>query len=120
MSQPLTCHNVSVNNTDLWHERLGHLNFKILSKIAGVGLVHSLPTLGKKSPGVCGSCQFGKQLTSTHKATTYVAIWKVLELLHMDLMDPMPISSVGGKNYIFVCVDDFSRYTWVDFFEREI
>ena len=60
LSQPHTCHDVSVNNTNFWHERLGHLNFKTLSKIASVGLVHRLPTLGKKSPGICGPCQFGK------------------------------------------------------------
>ena len=36
---------------------------------------------------------------------------RVLELLHMDLMDPMQIESIGGKKYVFVCVDDFSRYT---------
>ena len=95
----------------MWHERLGHLNFKTLSKIVSACLVCGLPTLDKKSPSVCGSCQFGKQLKSTYKATTHVATSKVLELLHMDLMDPMPISSVGGKNYIFVYVDDFSKYT---------
>ena len=47
-----------VNNIDLWHKRLGHFNFKTLSKIADAGLVHELPTLGKKSPSMCGSCQF--------------------------------------------------------------
>ena len=33
----------------------------------------------------------------------------------MDLMGPMQVESVAGKRYIFVCVDDFSKYTWVDF-----
>ena len=33
----------------------------------------------------------------------------------MDLMGLMLVSSVGGKKYIFVYVDDLSRYTWVDF-----
>ena len=56
-------------------------------------------------------CQFGKQLKSTHKATTHVATSNILELLHMDLMGPMLVSIIGGKNYIFVYVDDFSRYT---------
>ena len=26
LSQPYTCHNVSINNVDLWHDILGHLN----------------------------------------------------------------------------------------------
>ena len=119
MSQSHTCHNVSVNNTNLWYERLGHLNFKTLSKIASASLVSGLPSLEKKSPSVCGPCKFGKQLKSTHKTTTHVATSKVLELLHMDLMGPMPALSVGSKNYIFVCVDDFSRYIWVDFLKEK-
>nr|GEU65647.1 hypothetical protein [Tanacetum cinerariifolium] len=36
-----------------------------------------------------------------------------LYLLHMDLYGPMLIESVNGKKYIFVIVDDYSRFTWV-------
>ena len=39
---------------------------------------------------------------------------KVLELLHMDLMGPMQVESIGGKRYVFFVVDDFSRFTWVN------
>ena len=83
------CHHVFVNDIDLWHERLGHLNYKILSRITSAGVVRGLPTLGKQSPGVYGPCQVGKQLKSTHKAPTRVATAKVLELLHINLMGPM-------------------------------
>jgi IS30 family transposase len=31
----------------------------------------------------------------------------------MDLMGPTRTSSLGGKKYILVIVDDYSRYTWV-------
>ena len=44
---------------------------------------------------------------------------KVLELLYMDLMGPMQIESIGSKRYVFVCVDDFSRFTWVDFIREK-
>ena len=119
MSQPYTCHNVSVNNNDLWHERLGHLNFKALSNITSASLVCGLPTLGKKSPSVCEPCQFDKQLKLAHKATTHVATSKVLELLHRNIMGPMLVLSVGAKNYIFVCIDDFYRDIWVDFLKEK-
>ena len=33
----------------------------------------------------------------------------------MDLMGPMQVESITGKKYIFVCVDDFSRFSWVCF-----
>ena len=68
--------------------------------------------MGKKSLGVYGPCQFWKQLKSTHNAITYIATSKILELLHMDFMDPMQFKGVGGENCNFICIDDFSRYTW--------
>ena len=36
-----------------------------------------------------------------------------LELLHVDLMGPTRIESLGGKNYIMVMVNDFTRFTLV-------
>ena len=33
----------------------------------------------------------------------------------MDLFGPSRTTSLGGKSYAFVIVDDFSRYTWVLF-----
>ena len=33
----------------------------------------------------------------------------------MDLMGPTQIESIGEKKYIFVAVDDFSKFTWVNF-----
>ena len=36
-----------------------------------------------------------------------------LELLHIDLMGPARVQSLGGKKYILVVVDDFTKYTWV-------
>ena len=31
----------------------------------------------------------------------------------MDLMGPTRTESLGGKRYIIVVIDDFTRYTWV-------
>nr|GEX96933.1 integrase, catalytic region, zinc finger, CCHC-type, peptidase aspartic, catalytic [Tanacetum cinerariifolium] len=38
-----------------------------------------------------------------------------LQLLHMDLCGPMRIASINGKRFVLVIVDDYSRYTWVQF-----
>jgi len=34
-------------------------------------------------------------------------------------MGPTRIESLGGKKYIMVIVDDFSRYTWVEFLREK-
>ena len=38
---------------------------------------------------------------------------RALELLHIDLMGLARVQSLGGKKYILVVVDNFTRYTWV-------
>jgi hypothetical protein len=37
----------------------------------------------------------------------------------MDLIGPMQVESLGGKKYAYVVVDDFSRYTWVNFIREK-
>ena len=55
----------------------------------------------------------GKQVKSKHPSVTNVQTSRPLELLHIDLMGPARVQSLGGKNYILVVVDNFTRYTWV-------
>jgi transposase InsO family protein len=40
-----------------------------------------------------------------------------LELLHMDLFEPVAYLSIGGSKYGLVIVDYFSRFTWVFFLQ---
>ncbi|KAJ9554158.1 LOW QUALITY PROTEIN: hypothetical protein OSB04_018203 [Centaurea solstitialis] len=37
----------------------------------------------------------------------------------MDLCGPIRVQSINGRKYILVIVDDFSRYTWVNFLRRK-
>ena len=63
--------------------------------------------------------QYGKQIKTTHKVVQQASTSKVLELLHIDLMDPMQVESIAGRKYIFVCVNDFSRFTRVNFIRKK-
>jgi hypothetical protein len=42
-----------------------------------------------------------------------------LELLHMDLFDPIAYISIGGSKYCLVIVDDYSHLTWVFFLQEK-
>ena len=61
---------------------------------------------------VCGPCQLGKQIKAKHLDTQTSATSRPLKLLHLDLMGLTRTESLGGKRYIMVVVDDFTRYTW--------
>ena len=97
--------------TTLWHQRLGHLNFKDLAKLSRKSLVRHLPSLNKVDNSICKGCQMGKQSKASHKKLTQIGTSRPLELLHMDLAGPTRTESLGGKRYFFVVVDDFSRFT---------
>ena len=115
----IVLNNVSMEEQiELWHERLGHMNYWDLRILDKFNVVRGPPKLVKKVNGVCGPCQQEKQTKSMHKKGKYLSTKEPLELLHMDLMGPMQTESLGGKRYIFVCVDDFSRFTWT-YFLRE-
>ncbi|XP_052291943.1 uncharacterized protein LOC127900768, partial [Citrus sinensis] len=99
----------------LWHRRLRHASMDLISKISKDDLVKGLPKIGFQKDKICEACQFGKQIKTSFKNKNHISTSKPLELLHIDLFGPSRYSSLNGKYYAFVIVDDYSRYTWVLF-----
>ena len=98
---------------DLWHQWLGHTSHKKIEKIFKCEAVLGLPKFEKIEKSICGPCQIGKQVKARHPSINEVQASRPLELLHIDLMGPARVQSLGGMKYILVVVDDFRRYTWV-------
>lgn len=48
---------------------------------------------------------------TSHKKMDSPYMLKPLELIHMDLMDRIKTESLGGKHYIFLTVDNCSRFS---------
>src|ERR1044072_5444928 len=90
-----------------------------MKRIISEGAVRGLPKMKIEERKVCGECQIGKQTKVSHKKLQHLTTTKVLELLHMDLMGPMQVESLIGKRYAFVYVDDFSRFTWINFIREK-
>ncbi|GJW65116.1 retrovirus-related pol polyprotein from transposon TNT 1-94, partial [Tanacetum coccineum] len=102
----------SKTKTWLWHRRLSHLNFGVINHLARYGLVRGLPKLKFEKDHLCSACAMGK-IKKTHKPKSEVTNQEKLYFLHMDLCGPICVTSVNGKKYILVIVDDYSRFTWV-------
>ncbi|GJZ95692.1 retrovirus-related pol polyprotein from transposon TNT 1-94 [Tanacetum coccineum] len=79
------------------------------------GLVRGLPKLKFEKDHLCSACAMGKRKKKLHKPKSEDTNQEKLYLSHMDLCGPMRVTSVNGKKYILVIVDDFSRFTWVKF-----
>ena len=99
----------------LWHRRLGHVNMNLITQLNKNELVRGLPKISFEKDKVCEACQMGKQIKTSFKNKNFISTSRPLELLHIDLFGPSRTTSLGGKSYAFVIVDDFSRYTWVLF-----
>ncbi|GJU09081.1 retrovirus-related pol polyprotein from transposon TNT 1-94, partial [Tanacetum coccineum] len=97
----------------LWHRRLSHLNFGAINHLARHDLVRGLPKLKFEKDHLCSACALGKSTKKPHKPKSEDTNQEKLYLLHMDLCGPMCVTSVNGKKYILVIVDDYSRFTWV-------
>jgi transposase InsO family protein len=68
---------------------------------------------------VCAPCRQGKMIAASHSLINTVMIEHLGQLLHMDIVVPSRVHSMGGKWYIFVIVDDYLRYSWVFFLESK-
>ena len=104
----------------LWHHRFGLVNFKQVAKVSKLEAGKGLPKFGKVKKTICGACQMGKQTMASHHKVNVIATSRCLELLYVDLMGPTRTESLGRKRYIMVIVDDFSRYTWVEFLRKKL
>ena len=54
------CNFATLDDVDLWHHRLGHMNFRELTYLSNHDIVRGLFKLGKPSRAICGPCQLGK------------------------------------------------------------
>jgi len=86
-----------------------------LNKLIFKDLVVGLPSIKFNDDKVCDACARGKQVRKSFKLKNCVSTTHPLKLLHVDLCDPMRITSIDGKRYVLVIVDDYCRFTWTLF-----
>ncbi|GKD73387.1 putative ribonuclease H-like domain-containing protein [Tanacetum coccineum] len=116
-SRSLTCLFVkaTLDESNIWHRRLGHINFKTMNKLVRGNLVRGLASKIFENDYTCVDCSKGKQHKASCKRKTVSLIIQPLQMLHMDLFGPTFVRSIMKKMYCLVITDDFSRFSWVFF-----
>ncbi len=99
----------SVNESEVWHSRLCHISFGVMTRLAKLDLIPSF-TLAKGSK--CLSCVQAKQPRKPHKAAEERHL-APLELIHSDLCEMNGVLTKGGKKYFMTLIDDSTRYCYV-------
>ncbi|GJV20230.1 putative ribonuclease H-like domain-containing protein [Tanacetum coccineum] len=94
----------TIDESNKWHRRLGHVNFKNLNKRVNGNLVKGLPSKIFLNDHTCVACQKGKQHKASYKAKSVSSISQPLQFLHLDLFgptsDPRSNHSAGTQDNI--------------------
>lgn len=115
-SKALAC--ASNDSADLWHRRLGHINYDSLQRMKR-GLVSGIEYVEPpKSNDKCRICAIGKQTRLPFSKSGSRAS-DLLEVVHSDICGPMEEESLGGSRYYLSFTDDKSRRIFVYFLKEK-
>ncbi|GJS73653.1 putative ribonuclease H-like domain-containing protein [Tanacetum coccineum] len=64
----------TLDESNLWHRRLGHINFKTMNKLVRGNLVRGLPSKIFENDHTCVACQKGKKHKASYKTKTVSSI----------------------------------------------
>jgi len=107
------------HDSQLWHNRFGHLSYHGLMMLSSKQLVNGLPSITIPKD-LCANCLAGKQhRNSMPKKTLWRASIK-LQLVHADICGPIKPISSSNKRYILSFIDDCTRKTWVYFLHKKL
>lgn len=102
---------ISTSESEVWHARLGHIGYESLKTMIRKELVTGISKINVEKE-TCTSCLLGKQARRPFPQATQFRASYVLELIHGDLCGPISPATAANNRYIFVLVDDHSRYMW--------
>ncbi|GJW62084.1 putative ribonuclease H-like domain-containing protein [Tanacetum coccineum] len=107
------------DESNTWHRRLGHINFKTMNKLVKGNLVRGFPLKIFENDHSCVAYQKGKQHKASCKSKLVTSVSQPLQILHMDLFGPTFVKSIIGKAYCLVVTDDYNRFSWVFFLAKK-
>ena len=99
----------NLNNSYLWHCRLGHINKKRISQLQKSGI---LKANEDESFDICESCLCGKMTKAPFSGSSERAK-DLLGIVHIDVCGPFRTIARDGARFFITFTDDFSRYGYV-------
>jgi hypothetical protein len=105
----LACMTVNTLN-EVWHKRLGHPNFVILSHMLNSGLLGNKEQVSKNLSFDCSACKLGKSKTLSFSYHGSRAT-KCFDIVHSDVWGISPVISYARYKYFVTFIDDFNWYT---------
>lgn len=100
----------------LWHLRYGHINYKELDLLKKKNMIFGLLSI-EKGEQIYEDYIYGTLHWLPFPKIAWGA-WAPLELVHIDICDP--IRTFNQKRYFSLFVDNYSRMIWVYFLEQKL
>jgi hypothetical protein len=95
------------------------MSFNLLCRLSGLGLLQQLSLLKFESNLVYAPCRHGKMIATSHSSVNPMMTEQPGQLLHMDIIAPSRVRSMGDKWYVLVIIDDYYHYSWIFFLESK-
>ena len=106
------------HEASLWHRRLAHVNMQDLARVH----VHTdgVPKISASSCNndVCRACRLGKAHKLPFKGH-FVRATRPGEIVHSDIVGPLPVSYPQRHRYLVTFLDDYSRHVFVAFMRHK-
>ena len=99
------------NETELWHKRMSHLNYRDLN--------NSLPMDLTLHDEKCETCCLAKTTKTPVPKQNGIKASKAGERVFTDVVDPIKPSSVDGFRYFVTFIDDYSSHACVKFMRHK-
>ena len=103
-----TCSTYILESSNVWHGRLGYVNFDTLCKLMNLEL---LPKFNIDANHKCEICVESKLTRASFQNIERST--EPLELIHSDTCDLKYVQTRGGKKYFVTFIDDCTRYCYV-------
>jgi hypothetical protein len=107
-----------------WHNRLGHLGFSEVVRLAKAGLLDKDVSTACNSlttdipSGFCEPCVLGKG-TRQPSPPNALRATKPNERVHIDIWGPARTPTLSGARYMLTCQDDHTRRTQIFFLHKK-
>nr|GEY18310.1 RNA-directed DNA polymerase homolog [Tanacetum cinerariifolium] len=98
--------NIECSTFNLWHNRLGHINYRTMKDMLKQGIISY-----NKHKDKCEICVQAKMKRKPFPKVERQS--EILELVHSNICELNGQLTRGGNRYFITFIDDFSRYTYV-------
>lgn len=100
------------NNYELWHQRLGHIGRTKFMEIKNKSMFSDINRLNNIKPNdiFCESCIHGKQACLPFNKSKSKIVKRPLFNVHSDVCGPITPTTLDGKNYFVIFVDEYTHY----------